>query len=73
MKLRLLNAGQSVLGILGAIHGHKTINACMEHQTFVTYLRIFMDKEVSPVLQEVKRIDLINTRTVCKSALPIPI
>ena len=29
MKLRLLNAGHSVLGILGAIHGHKTINACM--------------------------------------------
>ncbi len=35
MKLRLLNAGHSVLGILGAIHGHKTINACMEDQTFV--------------------------------------
>ena len=58
MKLRLLNAGHSVLGILGAIHGHKTINACMEDQTFVTYLRAFMDKEVSPVLEEVKGIDL---------------
>ena len=58
MKLRLLNAGHSVLGILGAIHGHKTINACMEDQTFITYLRAFMDKEVSPVLEEVKGIDL---------------
>ena len=58
MKLRLLNAGHSVLGILGAIHGHKTINACMEDETFVTYLRAFMDKEVSPVLGEVKGIDL---------------
>lgn len=58
MKLRLLNAGHSVLGILGAVHGHQTINACMEDETFVTYLRTFMDKEASPVLDEVKGIDL---------------
>lgn len=58
MKLRLLNAGHSVLGILGALHGHKTINACMEDKTFVTYLRAFMDKEATPVLDEVKGIDL---------------
>ncbi|MDN3642999.1 mannitol dehydrogenase family protein [Lutimonas halocynthiae] len=58
MKLRLLNAGHSVLGILGALHGHKTINACMEDETFVTYLRAFMDKEATPVLDEVKGIDL---------------
>lgn len=58
MKLRLLNAGHSVLGILGAIHGHKTINACLEDETFVTYLRAFMDKEASPVLDAVEGIDL---------------
>ena len=58
MKLRLLNAGHSVLGILGALHGHKTINACMEDKTFVTFLRTFMDKEATPVLDEVKGIDL---------------
>ncbi|WP_339705436.1 mannitol dehydrogenase family protein [uncultured Kriegella sp.] len=58
MKLRLLNAGHSVLGILGAIHGHKTINACMEDKIFVAYLRAFMDKEASPILDEVKGIDL---------------
>ena len=58
MKLRLLNAGHSVLGILGALHGHKTINACMEDRTFVTFLRTFMDKEATPVLDEVKGIDL---------------
>ena len=58
MKLRLLNAGHSVLGILGALHGYKTINACMEDKTFVTYLRSFMDIEVTPVLDEVKGIDL---------------
>ncbi len=58
MKLRLLNAGHSVLGILGAVHGHKTINACMEDRTFVTYLRAFMDKEASPVLDKVSGINL---------------
>ncbi len=58
MKLRLLNAGHSVLGLLGAIHGHQTINACMEDETFVIYLRAFMDKEAGPVLDEVEGIDL---------------
>jgi len=58
MKLRLLNAGHSVLGLLGAIHGHPTINACMEDETFVTYLRAFLDKEATPILGEVKGINL---------------
>lgn len=58
MKLRLLNAGHSVLGILGAIHGHPTINACMEDEVFVTYLRAFLDKEATPILGEIKGIDL---------------
>ncbi|MGB7393260.1 MAG: mannitol dehydrogenase family protein, partial [Pricia sp.] len=58
MKLRLLNAGHSVLGLLGAIHGHKTINACMEDDTFVRYLRAFMHKEATPVLDKVEGIDL---------------
>ena len=58
MKLRLLNAGHSVLGILGAIHGHKTINACMEDETFIAYLRAFMDREATPILDELKGINL---------------
>ena len=58
MKLRLLNAGHSVLGLLGAIHGYKTINDCMEDPTFVSYLRTFMEKEATPGLDEVKGIDL---------------
>lgn len=58
MKLRLLNAGHSVLGILGAIHGHATINVCMEDKTFADFLRAFMDKEATPVLDEVEGIDL---------------
>ncbi|WP_339839572.1 mannitol dehydrogenase family protein [uncultured Maribacter sp.] len=58
MKLRLLNAGHSVLGILGAIHGHKTINACIEDETFIAYLRVFMDKEATPILDKLEGIDL---------------
>lgn len=58
MKLRLLNAGHSVLGLLGALHGHKTINACVEDELFATYLRAFFDQEATPVLGEIKGIDL---------------
>lgn len=58
MKIRLLNAGHSVLGIPGAIHGHPTINACMEDEVFATFMRQFMDKEATPVLGEIEGIDL---------------
>ncbi len=58
MKLRLLNAGHSVLGLLGSIHGHETIDACMADPLFATYLRQFMDTEVTPVLAPVDGIDL---------------
>ncbi|WP_286765786.1 MULTISPECIES: mannitol dehydrogenase family protein [Rhodopirellula] len=58
MKLRLLNAGHSVLGILGSLHGHRTIDGCVSDTLFATYLRQFMDVEVTPVLDEVEGIDL---------------
>lgn len=58
MKLRLLNAGHSVLGLLGAIHGHKTINSCIEDEVFSKYLRKFMDTEATPTLDKVQGIDL---------------
>jgi len=58
MKLRLLNAGHSVLGILGSIHGYQTIDECMQDDLFVTYLRQFFDSEATPVLDAVEGIDL---------------
>ncbi|MEM8487039.1 MAG: mannitol dehydrogenase family protein [Bacteroidota bacterium] len=58
MKLRLLNAGHSVVGIPGAIYGHPTINACMEDAVFATFMRSFLDKEATPVLDTVEGIDL---------------
>ncbi|MFK8056077.1 MAG: mannitol dehydrogenase family protein [Saprospiraceae bacterium] len=58
MKLRLLNAGHSVLGILGAIHGHKTINDCMADPVFAKFMRSFMDLEATPTLSKVEGINL---------------
>lgn len=58
MKLRLLNAGHSVLGLLGSIHGHTTVNDCIADPLFKTYLRRYMDVEASPVLDPVEGIDL---------------
>ncbi len=58
MKLRLLNAGHSVLGILGAIHGHPTINACVEDEVFANYLRAFLDEEATPILGGIDGINL---------------
>ncbi|MGB5228614.1 MAG: mannitol dehydrogenase family protein [Eudoraea sp.] len=60
MKLRLLNAGHSVLGLLGALHGHPTINACIEDEVFKNYLRAFLDKEATPILGNIEGIDLTD-------------
>ncbi|WP_297760474.1 hypothetical protein [uncultured Muriicola sp.] len=60
MKLRLLNAGHSVLGLLGALHGHPTINACVEDELFASYLRAFFDEEATPVLGNIEGIDLTD-------------
>ncbi|MEO0338708.1 MAG: mannitol dehydrogenase family protein, partial [Bacteroidota bacterium] len=58
MKIRLLNAGHSVLGIPGAIHGHHTIDACMRDAVFAKFMRQYMDKEVTPVLGEIEGINI---------------
>jgi len=52
MKIRLLNAGHSVLGIPGAIHGHPSINDCMNDPVFATFMR------QSPVLDVIEGIDI---------------
>jgi len=58
MKIRLLNAGHSVLGITGALHGHPSINACMEDAVFSSFMRKFMDEEASPTLNVLDGVDL---------------
>jgi len=58
MKIRLLNAGHSVLGLLGSIHGYATIDETVSDKDFAQYLRAFMDLEVTPLLDELEGIDL---------------
>ncbi len=58
MKISLLNAGHSVLGITGAIHGHKTINECMNDSVFSNFMSRFMSQEATPILDPVEGIDL---------------
>lgn len=58
MKIRLLNAGHSVLGLLGSIHGHETIDITVSDPLFAKYLRNFMDLEATPVLDTVEGINL---------------
>lgn len=58
MKLRLLNAGHSVLGMLGALHGYNTIDEAARDVDFKTFLRAFMDNEASQTLGNLGDIDL---------------
>lgn len=58
MKLRLLNAGHSILGLLGSIFGYQTIDETIGDDLFAKFLRGFFDHEVSPVLDAVEGIDL---------------
>ncbi|QDV25273.1 mannitol dehydrogenase family protein [Aureliella helgolandensis] len=58
MKLRLLNAGHSVLGLLGSLFGYQTIDQTLGDELFVTFLRGFFDDEATPMLDAVEGIDL---------------
>ena len=60
MKIRLLNAGHSLLGFTGALHGYDYIHECVGDDLFTQLLRNFMDKEVTPVLDPVPGIDLAS-------------
>lgn len=58
MKLSLLNAGHSVLGILGALVGHRTIDEVADDIEIKSFLVDFMDKEASPSLGILEGVDL---------------
>jgi mannitol 2-dehydrogenase len=58
MKIRLLNAGHSLLGLTGALHGYVYIHDVVNDKLFEDFLREFMDKEVTPLLERVPGIDL---------------
>jgi mannitol 2-dehydrogenase len=60
MKIRLLNAGHSLLGFVGTLYGCKTIDETVNIPLFRTLLRKFMDLEVTPLLGEIPGINLEN-------------
>lgn len=58
MKIRLLNAGHTVLGFLGILYGYTCVHEAVHDSLFAEFLRNFMDKEVTPILDNVPGIDL---------------
>lgn len=58
MKLSLLNAGHSIVGILGALMGYDTIDQAVEDPVIGVFLRTYMDNEVTPVLSGLDGVDL---------------
>jgi mannitol 2-dehydrogenase len=58
MKIRLLNAGHSLLGFTGSLWGYRTIDEAVRNPSISGFLRKFMDKDVTPVLGKVEGIDL---------------
>ncbi|MEP1489610.1 MAG: mannitol dehydrogenase family protein [Algibacter sp.] len=58
MKLSLLNAGHSVLGILGALIGYSTIDEVANNPIISAFLRKYMGKEVEPILGDLEGVDL---------------
>ncbi|KJD32036.1 mannitol dehydrogenase [Tamlana sedimentorum] len=58
MKLTLLNAGHSVLGILGALIGYNTIDETVHDEDLSLFLKTYMNKEVTPTLGNLKGVNL---------------
>jgi mannitol 2-dehydrogenase len=58
MKISLLNAGHSLLGFSGSLYGCNTIDETVRIPLFGSFLREFMDIEVTPVLGEVEGINI---------------
>ena len=58
MKLRLLNAGHTVLGILGALVGYETIDEAVNDVNIREFLKNYLHLEVKPTLKDLENVDL---------------
>ncbi len=58
MKLGLLNAGHSVVGILGSLMGYTTIDEAISKPEIGKFLAIYLDNEVTPILHGLEGMDL---------------
>ena len=72
LKLRMLNAGHSVLGLVGSVAGLDTIHESVEAAQLKQLLSIFMEKEVMPTLDEVEGIDVFDYRDTLISRFSNP-
>ena len=63
MKLQLLNAGHTILGILGTLYGYKTVHEAANDEEFMSFLKAYMDEEVIPVLENVETLSVENYKT----------
>ena len=58
MKIRLLNAGHTLLGMTGSLHGYDTIDQTVADPLYRSLFRKFMDEEVTPTLGTIQGINL---------------
>ncbi len=58
MKLGLLNAGHSVVGILGSLVGYNTIDEAIHNPEIAQFLANYLDNEVTPTLNNLEGVDL---------------
>ncbi|MBP0903198.1 mannitol dehydrogenase family protein [Mariniflexile gromovii] len=63
MKLQLLNAGHTILGILGTLNGYKTVHEAANDEDFIGFLKGYMDEEVMPTLVPVKNLSIEDYKT----------
>jgi mannitol 2-dehydrogenase len=64
MKLSLLNAGHSVIGILGSLMGYSTIDEAISNPAIGTFLNIYLDNEVTPILRDLEGVDLTKYKKI---------
>ncbi|MDA7024330.1 mannitol dehydrogenase family protein [Pseudomonas fragi] len=58
MKIKLLNGSHLALTYLGFLKGYRFVHETMGDPLFVTYMRAYMDQDVTPQLAPVPGIDL---------------
>jgi len=58
MKLRLLNASHQALCYPGLLFGYKYVHETMEDEGIRTFIKQFMDREVSAVVDPVEGVDI---------------
>ncbi len=58
LKLRLLNAGHSLIAYLAALAGYELVDEVMADADFAVFLRRFLDEEAGPVLDSVPGVDV---------------